>query len=164
MEERGTFVKSIAIFCCFLICLKPVSALKYSRFLTELVELIVSESYKEVTLVRKEYRLAEYRRLIEMTMNKINLLSVVSLSRRFDVLKATLRQNLQPLNKRSLILRTHDGALSTNVLPKFSFLVCQQPPATWKVRLGQAAHLGLKMGMGVFRLPPPPLKPYCLPF
>lgn len=86
----------------------------------------------------KEHRLAERRRDILAALDQVGQLSVNILSGRFNVSEVTIRQDLQALSERGLVLRTRGGAVSTNVLPEFSFDVRQQQQAAQKVQIGQA--------------------------
>ena len=87
----------------------------------------------------KEHQLAERRQQILEALEKAGKLSVARLSAQFGVSAVTIRQDLQALNERGLLLRTRGGALSTNTMPEFSFDVRQHQQATQKARIGQAA-------------------------
>jgi DeoR family transcriptional regulator of aga operon len=87
----------------------------------------------------KEHRLAERRQQILDAIEKAGQLSVAKLSAQFGVSEVTVRQDLQALNERGLLLRTRGGALSTNTMPEFSFDVRQHQQAVQKARIGQAA-------------------------
>ena len=87
----------------------------------------------------KEHNLAQRRHKILAALEEEGELSVAALSIRFDVSEVTIRQDLNALSKRGLLLRTRGGALSTNTMPEFSFDVRQQQQAAEKTRIGQAA-------------------------
>jgi DeoR/GlpR family transcriptional regulator of sugar metabolism len=90
-------------------------------------------------LLGKEHNLAQRRHKILAALEEAGELSVTVLSARFDVSEVTIRQDLNALSKRGLLLRTRGGALSTNTMPEFSFDVRQQQQAADKTRIGQAA-------------------------
>jgi DeoR/GlpR family transcriptional regulator of sugar metabolism len=98
----------------------------------------------------KEHRLAQRRRQILAALEQAGELSVVELSRRFDVSEVTIRQDLQALSEQGLVLRTRGRALSTNVLPEFSFDIRQQQQAAEKARIGQAAVALINYGDTIF--------------
>lgn len=87
----------------------------------------------------KGHHLAQRRQQILAAIEEAGQLSVVELSRRFNVSDVTIRQDLQALSEQGMLLRTRGGALSTNTMPEFSFDVRQQQQAAAKSRIGQAA-------------------------
>ncbi len=98
----------------------------------------------------KEHRLAERRQAILAALEEAGQLSVDDLSSRFDVSEVTIRQDLQALSERGLLLRTRGGAYSSNTLPELSFELRQQQYAAQKARIGQAAAGLVHFGDTVF--------------
>jgi DeoR/GlpR family transcriptional regulator of sugar metabolism len=98
----------------------------------------------------KEHRLPERRQQILEAVEKAGQLSVLELSTLFDVSEVTIRQDLQALSERGLLLRTRGGAVSTNTMPEFSFDVRQQQYAAQKARIGQAAASLVSPGDTIF--------------
>jgi len=87
----------------------------------------------------KAHQLAQRRQQILTALEEAGQLSVLELSARFDVSEVTIRQDLQVLSDRGLLLRTRGGALSTSTLPEFSFDIRQHQQASEKARIGQVA-------------------------
>lgn len=98
----------------------------------------------------KEHRLAERRQAILAALEEAGQLSVDDLSNRFDVSEVTIRQDLQALSERGLLLRTRGGAYSSNTLPELSFELRQQQYAAQKARIGQAATALVHYGDTIF--------------
>src|ERR1700736_6864454 len=76
-------------------------------------------------------------------------MSVDDLASHFGVSDDTIRRDLQNLERRKLLLRTHGGAVSTALLVhrETPFLIRANANADPKTRLGQAAgHLMLEGG------------------
>jgi len=85
------------------------------------------------------HHLAQRRQQILTALEEAGQLSVVELSRRFNVSEVTIRHDLRALSEQGLLLRTRGGAVSTNTMQEFSFDVRQQQQAAEKTRIGQAA-------------------------
>jgi DeoR/GlpR family transcriptional regulator of sugar metabolism len=98
----------------------------------------------------KEHQLTKRRQNILTFIEQAGEVSVIGLSKRFDVSEVTIRQDLQALSEQGLLLRVRGGALSTNVLPEFSFEVRQQQQAAEKVQIGQAAAKLVSYGDTIF--------------
>jgi DeoR family transcriptional regulator of aga operon/DeoR family fructose operon transcriptional repressor len=89
--------------------------------------------------VGKEHRLTERRQAIVTALEEAGQLSVVDLSKRFDVSEVTIRADLQALSDQGLILRVRGGAMPTTVLPDLSYEVRQQLNAAQKTIIGKRA-------------------------
>lgn len=98
----------------------------------------------------KEHRLAERRQQIVTALADAGQLSVIELSRRFDVSEVTIRQDLQSLHEQGQVLRTRGGALAINSMPEYSFDVRQQQHSAIKARIGQAAAALVNYGDTIY--------------
>jgi len=81
----------------------------------------------------------ERRQQILETIEEVGQPSVVELSTRFEVPEATIHRDLQALSEQGFLLRTRDGALSTNTTKELSFDIRQQQRGTQKMRIAHAA-------------------------
>ena len=98
----------------------------------------------------KEHRLEERRQEIIGAVGKVGKLSVVELSRRFDVSEVTIRQDLQELHDQGFLLRTRGGAVSSNKMPEMSFDMRKQQHAAEKARIGKSAATLVNPGDTIF--------------
>jgi DeoR/GlpR family transcriptional regulator of sugar metabolism len=87
----------------------------------------------------KVHHLAERRQAILNALAEAGQLSVGELSARFNVSEVTIRMDLQALHEQNLVLRTRGGAVSSAILPEFSFDVRRQQNAERKARIGKRA-------------------------
>lgn len=87
----------------------------------------------------KEHNLEKRRRSILDALEAAGELSVGTLVERFQVSEVTIRQDLQNLSDRNLIVRTRGGAISLSSPPELSFEIRQRQNAEQKARIARAA-------------------------
>jgi DeoR/GlpR family transcriptional regulator of sugar metabolism len=98
----------------------------------------------------KEHHLTKRRQYILTAVEEAGEISVISLSKRFNVSEVTIRQDLQALSEQGVLLRVRGGALSPNTLPEFSFDVRQQQRAAEKAQMGREAASLINYGDTIF--------------
>ena len=107
----------------------------------------------------KEHHLIERRQEIVEAVGKADKLSVLQLSKRFNVSEVTIRNDLQALNDQGFLLRTRGGAVSTKKMHEFSFDVrqqkkrrpksthCKSPPLPWSITATPSSWMPAPPGM-----------------
>jgi DeoR/GlpR family transcriptional regulator of sugar metabolism len=83
-------------------------------------------------------------------VNREGQVTVAGLSHRFGVSEVTIRADLQHLADRSLIIRTHGGAVPVSRVPELSLNTRRQRQVTEKNRIGQAGADYVSNGEAIF--------------
>ncbi|MBN2048769.1 MAG: DeoR/GlpR transcriptional regulator [Anaerolineaceae bacterium] len=90
------------------------------------------------------------RQEILKKINDENQVTVIQLSEQYEVSEVTIRTDLQTLEDRGLIVRTHGGAISANNLPELSLNLRRQKQVQEKNTIGASAAKLVQNGEAIF--------------